>query len=115
MMKQLEEECRKSRLLVLNEVNHMHPGLQSVPQPTPSTPNISSMNRLHPVAGETLQNYRDMTRFNQPNTLLINNTALNADPPPPPPPKIGNIQSQSKSRSTPPPPPRLKFEDISPS
>lgn len=114
MMKQLEEECRKSRLLVLNEVNHMHPGLQSVPQPTPSTPNISSMNRLHPVAGETLQNYRDMTRFNQPNTLLINNTALNADPPPPPPPKIGNIQSQSKSRSTPPPPPRLKFEDISP-
>jgi len=98
MFKELEAECLQYRTKE-NLLNNNH---QSINQPTPSTPNISSLHRTHPIASG-----------------MNNNDSYRNEKPPPPPPLMlqtpeGNNYRPQHLGNLPPQPPSRKFEDISP-
>ena len=126
MLKQLEVECAKNRCkepdlpLQTFKIRHKSsPSLsiitQSLHQPTPVTPPISSLHRDHPVAGFNSQPNLYLPS-NKLNTAPIQGAYNRRDTPPLPPLPIHELQHQHNVDGTPPPPPPplAEFEDLSP-
>ena len=123
MLKQLEAECTKYRLPdseLQSKAFKLHPSpsltliAQSLHQPTPGTPIISSLHRNHPVASMTAQQNL-YPPGNKINTTSMHGIYTKTDTPMLPPLPIPEIKGPCDIRSTPPPPPPLmEFEDISP-